>query len=210
MVWFSCNARQNLPYVMKSKKSQLDEIHPTFRCFCTGIKFSSWSDFSKNWLKLFRLSYGFRKCIVWYILDVWIVFKGGQSSTATDLMWVLTFDPWFTYIMTPQMQNNTFLLTILVIWLIWDNFRWNRMDLKNWPPYKRSMTFLWFWPLSQKQNIIWISCNWLFWSLWTKEEFHIRYDLIRACWLFCSIIALPPPVTPVHPIDFLVHPRGVC
>ena len=32
----------------------------------------------------------------------------------------------------------------MTIWLIWDQFRWNRTNLKIWPLYKRSMTFCCF------------------------------------------------------------------
>ena len=64
----------------KEQKSQLQEIHTTFRSpdkgqnnkrsltFCTGVKFSSWSNFNENGLKLIGLSCRFRKCIVSYTL----------------------------------------------------------------------------------------------------------------------------------------------
>ena len=56
----------------KEQKSQLYEIHTTFRSpdrgqnnkrsltFCTGVKFSSWSDFNENGLKLNGLFCGFK------------------------------------------------------------------------------------------------------------------------------------------------------
>ena len=65
----------------KEQKSQLHEIHTTFRSrdigqnnkrsltFCTRVKFSSWSNFNETGLKLIRLSCRFRKCIVSYTLD---------------------------------------------------------------------------------------------------------------------------------------------
>ena len=46
------------------------------------------------------------------------------------------------------------------------------------------------WPLSQEQNIIWISCNWIFCSLWSNEEFGVHYNLIEACWIFWHHVAL--------------------
>ena len=64
----------------KEQKSQLQEIQTMFRSpdrgqnnkrsltFCTGVKFSSWSNFNENGLKLIGLSCRFRKCIVLYTL----------------------------------------------------------------------------------------------------------------------------------------------
>ena len=64
------------------------------------------------------------------------------------------------------------------VWLIWANFHWNRMMLKIWPLYERSLTFLLFLPLSRQRTIIWISCNWLFYSSWIEEHFEIYFNLI--------------------------------
>ena len=73
----------------KEQKSQLHEIHTTFRSpdrgqnnkrsltFCTGVKFSSWSNFNENGLKLFGLSCGFRKMYSFIYLNVPILVKGG-------------------------------------------------------------------------------------------------------------------------------------
>ena len=49
--------------------------------FYTGLKFSSWSNFNENWLKLIGLTWRFRKCIVSYTLHVTIFGqRRGQSS----------------------------------------------------------------------------------------------------------------------------------
>ena len=65
-----------------------------------------------------------------------------------------------------------------LVWLIWAQFHQNRMILKIWPLCKRSLTFILFPPLSWQRNIVWISCNWLFYSLWLEEEFEIYFNLI--------------------------------
>ena len=38
--------------------------------FCTGVKFSRWSDFDENRLKLIRSPHGFKKCIVCHTKNV--------------------------------------------------------------------------------------------------------------------------------------------
>ena len=75
----------------KEQKSQLHEIHTAFRSpnrgqnnkrsltFCTGVKFSSWSNFNENGLKLIGLSCRFRKCIVSYTLMSRFWYKEGSK-----------------------------------------------------------------------------------------------------------------------------------
>ena len=75
----------------KEQKSQLPEIHTTFRSpdrgqnnkrsltFCTGVKFSSWSNFNENGLNLIGLSCRFRKCTVSYTLMSRIWSKEGSK-----------------------------------------------------------------------------------------------------------------------------------
>ena len=58
-------------------------------------------------------------------------------------------------------------------------------------------TFILFFPLSWQRNIVWISCNWLFYSLWLEEEFEIYFDLVRVFTSFIHIL----PLT----LDFLVN-----
>ena len=84
-----------------------------------------------------------------------------------------------------------------LVWLIWAQFHQNRMILKIWPLCKRSLTFILFSPLSWQRNIVWISCNWLFYSLWLEEEFEIYVNLIG---VFLSFI-------PIYPLtlDFMVN-----
>ena len=85
-----------------------------------------------------------------------------------------------------------------LVWLIWAQFHHqNRMILKIWPLCKRSLTFILFSPLSWQRNIVWISCNWLFYSLWLEEEFEIYFNLIG---VFLSFI-------PIYPLtlDFMVN-----
>ena len=54
--------------------------------FCTGVKFSRWSDFDENRLKLIRLSHGFKKCIVCHTLNVGKCCKqGGQRLVPTQV-----------------------------------------------------------------------------------------------------------------------------
>ena len=105
----------------KEHKIHLHEIHTMFcsqdrgqnnkrsLTFWTGVKFSSSSDFNENRLKLIRLPCRFRKCIILYTLNVPNLVKGGQSSTATDHIWALTFDP-LIHILPDflDMQNYTF------------------------------------------------------------------------------------------------------
>ena len=80
---------------------------------------------------------------------------------------------------------------ILVIQSISVHFRWNRTNLKIWPPVKKVNDLLLIWPLSQEQNIVWSSCNWICCFLWPKEEFDMYYILIEICWLFWYHVALP-------------------
>ena len=70
-------------------------------------------------------------------------------------------------------------------------------DFKNLTLCKRSLTFILFSPLSWQRNIVWISCNWLFYSLWLEEEFEIYFNLIG---VFLSFI-------PIYPLtlDFMVN-----
>ena len=75
----------------------------------------------------------------------------------------------------------------MLFWLIWAQFHQNRMILKIWPLCKRS-TFILFSPLSWQRNIVWISCNWLFYSLWLEEEFEIYFNLIGVFFKFYSHI----------------------
>ena len=112
--------------------------------YWTGVKFSSLSDFNESGLKLIRLPCWFRKCLVSCTVSVPILVKrGGQSSTSTDHIWALTFDP-LIHILTfwlPRYAKLYFFWIILVIQSIWAHFRWNRTNLKIWPLYKRSLTF---------------------------------------------------------------------
>ena len=78
-----------------------------------------------------------------------------------------------------------------LVWLIWAQFHQNRMILKIWPLYKRSLTFILFSPLSWQRNIVWISCNWLFYSLWLEEEFEIYFNLIGVFLSFIPIHLWP-------------------
>ena len=84
----------------------------------------------------------------------------------------------------------------IAVQLIWAHFQWDRIILKIWPLYERSLTFSPFIPLSWQRNIVWISCNWLFYSLWREEEFEICFNLIGA---FLSFI----PILPLT-LDFIV------
>ena len=84
----------------------------------------------------------------------------------------------------------------IAVQLIWAHFQWDRTILKIWPLYERSLTFSPFIPLSWQRNIVWISCNWLFYSLWGQEEFEICFNLIGA---FLSFI----PILPLT-LDFMV------
>ena len=116
--------------------------------FCTGVKFSSWSNFNETGLKWIKLSCRFRKCIVLYTKMSRFWSKGGQSSTATDHrgpIGSLTFDPLDSHTSRlPRYAKLYFLWIISVIQLIWAQFHWNRTSLKIWPLYKRSMTFSYF------------------------------------------------------------------
>ena len=76
----------------------------------------------------------------------------------------------------------------IAVQLIWAHFQWDRTILKIWPLYERSLTFYPFIPLSWQRNIVWISCNWLFYSLWREEEFEICFNLIGAFLSFIPII----------------------
>ena len=68
----------------------------------------------------------------------------------------------------------------IAVQLIWAHFQWDRTILKIWPLYERSLTFSPFIPLPWQRNILWISCNWLFYSLWREEEFEIWFNIIGA------------------------------
>ena len=80
--------------------------------------------------------------------------------------------------------------------LIWAHFPWNHTILKIWPLYKRSLTFFTFFPLSRQRNIVWISCDWLFYSLWLAEEFEVSFNPIGVFWSFTPILHLT--------LDFMV------
>ena len=129
--------------------------------------------------------------------------KGGQSSTTTDHNghWPLTLDSHTSWL--SRYAKLYFFWIILVIQSIWVHFRWNRTNLKIWPPVKKVNDLLLIWPLSQEWNIVWISCNWIFCSLWPKEEFDMHYNLIEACWLFWYHVALPPSCDP--PCNWLIY-----
>ena len=122
----------------------------------------------------------------------------GQRSTSIDTivgndLWLLDYpSSWHCRCMSLYI----FWLQTLV-WLIWAQFHQNRMILKIWPLCKRSLTFILFSPLSWQRNIVWISCNWLFYSLWLEEEFEIYFNLIG---VFLSFI-------PIYPLtlDFMVN-----
>ena len=202
MIQLSWNTCQILPWVLRSKKvnyiklSQLYKIHTTFRSqdrgqnnkrsltFWTGVKFSSSSDFNENGLKLIRLPCRFRKYIVSYTLNVSILAKGGSKFNGyrpymgIDLWPLDSHTSWL-----PGYAKLYFFWIILVIQSIWAHFRWNRTNLKTWPPVKKANDLLLIWPLSQERNIVWISCNRIFCSLWSKEEFDMHHNLIEVCWL---------------------------
>ena len=84
-----------------------------------------------------------------------------------------------------------------LVWLIWAQFHPNRMILKIWPLCKRSLTFILFFPLSWQRNIVWISCNWLFYSLWLEKEFEIYFNFIGIFLSFIPIYRLT--------LDFMVN-----
>ena len=67
---------------------------------------------------------------------------------------------------------------------------------ENLTPVRKFVDFFPFIPLSWQRNIVWISCNWLFYSLWWEEEFEICFNLIGA---FLSFI----PILPLT-LDFMV------
>ena len=90
MIKLSYNANQILPWRVRSTK--INDMNSIRRflleikvknkrsvTFCTGVKFSSWSNFNENGLKLIRLWCRFRKCIVSYTLDVPILVKVGSK-----------------------------------------------------------------------------------------------------------------------------------
>ena len=190
MIQLSCNVCQILPWVLRSKKSQLYKIHTTLHSrdkgqnnkrsltLWTGVKFSSSSDFNENGLKLIRLPCRFRKCKVLYTLNVPNLVKEGSKFNGHGPY--MGIDLW-------PLDSHT-----------------------SWLPRYANINLL-IWPLSQERNIVWISCKWILCSLWPKEEFDMHYNLIEACWLFWYHVALPPPppVTPVHLTDLCVHPRSV-
>ena len=205
---------------LKEQKSQLYKIHTTFRSqdrgqnnkrsltFCAGVKFSSLSNFNENGLKLIRLSCRLRKCIVSYTLNVPILLKGESKFNGhrpykgIDLWPLDSYTPWL-----PRYAKLYLLWIILVIQSIWAHFRWNRTNLKIWPPVIKVNDLLLIWPLSQEQNIFWITWNWIFCFLWPKEEFDMHYNLIEACWLFWYHVALPPPLLwPCAPDWFMCPP----
>ena len=77
------------------------------------------------------------------------------------------------------------------VWLIWAHFvYWNWMMLKIWTLHKRSLTCLLFLPLSWQRTIVWISCNWPFYSSWIEEEFEIQFNLIGVFLNFIPILPL--------------------
>ena len=161
MIQLSCNARQILPWVSRSQKSQLYKIHTTFHSqdrgqknkrsltFCTGVKLSSSSDSNENGPKLIRLSYRFRKCIVSYTLNVPVLVKGGSQFTGhrpymgIDLWPLDSHTSWL-----PRYTKLYIFWIISVIQLNWTNFSWNWTNLKIWPPYKKVNDLLLIWPLS--------------------------------------------------------------
>ena len=113
----SCNACQILPWISWSKKVNYIKFIQRFvpkievkttKGHCTGVKFSSSSNFNEKGLKLIRLSCRFRKCIVSYTVAVKCPhFR--QSSTTTDHKWALTSDT-SIHILPDflDMQNYTF------------------------------------------------------------------------------------------------------
>ena len=167
--------------------------------FRTGVKFSKWSDLIENGLKLIGLLCWFQKGIVCHMYNVLISrsMEGSKVNThrhhiGNDL-WPLDYpSSWHC-----RCMNLYIFWMHTLVWLIWAQFHQNRMILIIWPLCKRSLTFILFSHLSWQRNIVWISCNWLFFSSWLEEEFEIYFNLIG---VFLSFI-------PIYPLtlDFMVN-----
>ena len=140
---------------LKEQKSQLYKIHTTFcsqdrgqnskrsLTFWIGVKFSSSSDFNENGLKLIRLPCRFRKCIVSYTVNVPILVKGGSKFNGYRPYMSIDLWPFDSHTSwLPRYAKLYFFWSLfLTIQSIWAHFRWNRTNLKIWPPVKRSVTF---------------------------------------------------------------------
>ena len=149
----SCNACQILPWVLRSIKVNYIKFVRRFvlkievktakghRPFEQGSNFK-FVRFHENGLKLIRLPCKFRKCIVSYTVNVPILVKGGSKFNGHRPYMGIDLWPFDSHTSwLPRYAKLYFFLIILVIQSIWAHFRWNRTNLKIWPPVKRSMTF---------------------------------------------------------------------
>ena len=70
-------------------------------------------------------------------------------------------------------------------------------DFVNLTPTRKVIDLYPIFPFSWQQNVVWISCNWLFNSLWLEEELEIYFNLIG---VFLSFI----PILPLT-LDFMIN-----
>ena len=157
--------------------------------FCTGVKFSKSSDFDEIGLKLIRLTCAFRKCTDSYTYNV-RNYQGvkGHSLCGVCGCWPLT--PPLTYIRTLYIWQTIPFLNQHSSPINLSPFSMRSDHFENLTPVRKVVDLFPFIPLSWQRNIVWISCNWLFYSLWREEEFEICFNLIGASLSFIPILPL--------------------
>ena len=84
-------------------------------------------------------------------------------------IWSLNFDPSFDQNRDIKVYETIHFLNLQDNPINLSPFSLKSDQLENLTPVQKVNDLLLFWPLSGEQNIVWISCNWLFCSLRTKE-----------------------------------------
>ena len=81
-------------------------------------------------------------------------------------LWSLNFDPSFDQNWDIKVYETIHFLNLQDNPINLSPFTLKLGQLENLTPVQKVNDLLLFWPLSGERNVVWISCNWLFCSLW--------------------------------------------
>ena len=175
MLQLGSNACQILPWVIRNKKSNNMKF---IRCFVLeievkltkghwpflqGVKFSSWSDFDENGLKLIGLPRWFRKKYSFaYLGSQEVCESRGQRSMPMYDVWPLNFDPLLTKMGTLKVCETIHFLNLHGNLINLSPFSLKSDELENMTSVQKVNDLFLFWPLSWERNVVWILYNWFF------------------------------------------------